>query len=197
MTRPYAYDLASVVIDARRDVQKLLLEQHKFVTDKVNAELLGGATHDSLCRSLTLLVGAAFSLWRAAFLADDERERLIVLSHIQKFLRYLIRDNTIGFSQDRDTQTWTSIYYISSANMSLIEIHRARPTLTGATTAEQDEFLNTVRDDISHITSWSHYNRKETIDHWQRAFARTNQSFLSFKREFEDEYRKTASVTPS
>ena len=61
------------------------------------------------------LVAIAFSLWRAAFLADRKglkEERLI---DAESFLRKVLVDNQIGFTQDRLWREWAFNYYLDDA----------------------------------------------------------------------------------
>jgi hypothetical protein len=65
------------------------------------------------------LVAIAFSLWRAAFLADrkgkikglPERK----LADAEQFLRKILVDNQIGFAQDRQWREWSFQYYLDDA----------------------------------------------------------------------------------
>jgi hypothetical protein len=65
------------------------------------------------------LVATAFSLWRAAFLADKTGMRDDVFEDAKSFLSKVIVDNAIGFSQDRTHRDWTFNYYVSSAESRL------------------------------------------------------------------------------
>src|SRR5437667_8667059 len=64
-----------------------------------------------------LLVGAAFSLWRAVFLVEGKEQRgwHPIQRDASYFLKELIETNAIGFSQDRRASRWSSAYYISNA----------------------------------------------------------------------------------
>lgn len=62
-----------------------------------------------------LLVGAGFSLWRAAFLAQADRSPELMVSEAIRFLGILIRDNAIAFAQDRDNSAWSAGYYLNNA----------------------------------------------------------------------------------
>jgi hypothetical protein len=60
-----------------------------------------------------LLIGAGFSLWRAAFLAETPDKQGD--EAIEEFLTKLVWDNQIGYPQDKQTRDWTSAYYINNA----------------------------------------------------------------------------------
>src|SRR4051812_43100849 len=47
------------------------------------------------------LVAVAFSLWRAAFLAEKSGKRSEVFAHGREFLRRIIEDNAISYVQDK------------------------------------------------------------------------------------------------
>ncbi|WP_375458214.1 hypothetical protein [uncultured Enterovirga sp.] len=65
------------------------------------------------------LVAVAFSLWRAAFLAEKTGKRSEVFSHGRNFSRRIIEDNAIGYGQDKDSLEWTFNYYTKNARSSL------------------------------------------------------------------------------
>jgi hypothetical protein len=62
------------------------------------------------------LLGVAFSLWRAVFLADIKKKRGSMLSDVEGFLVELIQNNAITYVQDRKTRDWTFRYYMDNAN---------------------------------------------------------------------------------
>lgn len=66
-----------------------------------------------------LLVGAAFSLWRAAFLVDAERDWPKILEKAETFLEAVVEDNTINYLQDKNTRNWTVGYYLNNARYRL------------------------------------------------------------------------------
>lgn len=55
------------------------------------------------------LIAIAFSLWRAAFLADKTGKRSDVLSHGKIFLETVVRDNAIGFPRTKNRKSGPSI----------------------------------------------------------------------------------------
>jgi len=50
---------------------------------------------------LGYLIRAAFSLWRAVFLAETFRDDTEIYTSQEKFLEKVITDNAIGFSDDK------------------------------------------------------------------------------------------------
>jgi len=103
------------LVDRRSRIQQLLLRLYEFLNEN-RADL---ATRELQWPLFGLLVGAGFSLWRAAFLAEEERQRPDVLDHAEKFLERLLRDNAINYPQDRETRMWTVGYYLHNARFRL------------------------------------------------------------------------------
>ena len=98
------------LIEARALNQELLLRLYRFARKSNELE------HNAIIRSVfSLLVGAAFSLWRAAFLGDATRQSPKITEHATKLLERLIRDNAVAYQQDRDTREWMAGYYINNA----------------------------------------------------------------------------------
>lgn len=73
------------------------------------------------------LVAIAFSLWRAAFLADKASERGEVFKAGRDFLEKVIEDNAIGFTQDKNSRAWTFNYYTRNARSALEHLHAMFP----------------------------------------------------------------------
>jgi hypothetical protein len=65
------------------------------------------------------LVAVAFSLWRAAFLAEKTGSRAEVFAHGRDFLIRVIEDNAISYVQDKNSREWTFNYYTKNARSSL------------------------------------------------------------------------------
>src|SRR5271168_3811156 len=65
------------------------------------------------------LLSVAFSLWRAAFLAEKESARSKVFADGKKFLNAIIQSNAIGYSQDYSAREWTFNYYTRDARYGL------------------------------------------------------------------------------
>ncbi|WP_162932276.1 hypothetical protein [Solimonas sp. K1W22B-7] len=84
------------------------------------------SNHQKIRRSRTLslkaqiLVGACFSLWRAAFLADKTGAKEAVLTNTRAFLAKMLADNAIAYPQDRASREWTFNYYMNSAGDCLL-----------------------------------------------------------------------------
>lgn len=68
------------------------------------------------------LIAVAFSLWRAAFLADKTSKRADVFNHGRDFLEKVIEDNAISYPQDKNSREWTFNYYTRNARASLQQL---------------------------------------------------------------------------
>jgi hypothetical protein len=97
------------IVERRSEIQSFLLKLYMF------AEKPPPSAVDLRSGLFQLLVGTAFSLWRAVFLVYTNRQESKVGEHAQKFLEVLIRDNAINYPQDRQTQSWTVGYYLNNA----------------------------------------------------------------------------------
>ncbi|MBV9990153.1 MAG: hypothetical protein JOZ72_02585 [Alphaproteobacteria bacterium] len=72
-----------------------------------------------------MLVGVAFSLWRAAFLSETQGNIEGKVKDAENFLRKMLADNTIGFSHDMELREWSASYYIQNARNSLSDLGRS------------------------------------------------------------------------
>lgn len=70
------------------------------------------------------LLGIAFSLWRAVFLADRKGKAELKVNHAEQFLRKMLVDNAISFAQDRSWKEWAFNYYMGDARLRLGDLGR-------------------------------------------------------------------------
>lgn len=70
-----------------------------------------------------LLLGVAFSLWRAVFLSDIKQKRGSLMTDVEGFLLELIQNNAINYVQDRNNRSWTFRYYVQNAGDRLDKLH--------------------------------------------------------------------------
>lgn len=98
----------------------------------------------------SLLVGAAFSLWRGAFLIDIDRTWSSVLEDAKKLLQTLLRDNAVNYTQDRNTREWMSGYYLNNARLRLSWALRQMPpaSLKACDSEILKRFMNLAESDI-------------------------------------------------
>lgn len=117
------------LLRARAESQQLLLRLLRLGTDRATM-LEQDQGHAFI---FALLVGAAFSLWRAAFLSDVGRHWPEITADANKLLAKLIVDNTINYPQDRDTKQWMGGYYLNNTRFRLM---RAADRLRSDSAAE-------------------------------------------------------------
>lgn len=101
-------------IEQRAEVQRTILALYEYVRGGL------GLRKRNEIQLLDLLIGAAFSLWRAVFLADKFRDTASVHQDQEKFLEKLITDNAITFVDDKNHRSWTVAYYLENAKYRLI-----------------------------------------------------------------------------
>jgi hypothetical protein len=103
------------LVERRSEVQGLLLELHTFLQMH-----RGTLDKNELDRAAAeLLVGAAFSLWRAVVLFDAHRDIQIVLDDAEDFLDKLLRDNMVDYEREHRMKPWTVGYYLNNARFRL------------------------------------------------------------------------------
>jgi hypothetical protein len=102
-------------IEQRSEIQRTLLALYEYVRG-----------HE-FCRSqpytlslLDELIGAAFSLWRAVFLADKRRDYEAAQAGQEDFLERLITTNIITFEADKANSAWSVSYYLENAKMRIL-----------------------------------------------------------------------------
>jgi hypothetical protein len=99
------------VIAARADIQSRLFDLFKL--DKTHRlALLSG--NKSFARAYSTLVGAGFSLWRAAFLSDIARGWEEALNAGTQIVEEVLRTNAIGFPTERSRRNWMFGYYLNN-----------------------------------------------------------------------------------
>jgi hypothetical protein len=103
-------------IDQRAEVQHTLLGLYGLVRHRPPPSL-----DDDTRYLLDLLIGAAFSLWRAVFLAETVRDVVKIHRSQEAFLQKVITDNAITFADDRDNRHWTVEYYLENAKFRLVQ----------------------------------------------------------------------------
>ena len=122
MTDPKHLQRLEWLVDSRSRIHRLLL--HIYSAKK------GATTSDqSQVLQFQMLVAIGFALWRAAFLADGDRSPLTIDEKATNFLETLIRDNAIGYAQDRTNKEWTIGYYLNDAYFRLAYFHEKLHTL--------------------------------------------------------------------
>lgn len=105
-------------VESRYENQRCAIRLLKLLTE--NEERIKKRKLDMLAQ---VLVGAAFSLWRAAFLADKSGMRAESYKAAISFLETMIADNAIGFAQDKREREWTFNYYVNNVRDTLLIWH--------------------------------------------------------------------------
>ncbi len=95
--------------------------------------------------SFHLLVGVAFSLWRAAFLLRPDRQLRSVSTAADHFLHTLCRDNSINYAQDRDNCHWTVGYYLNNAYLRLVIVPERLRITTALLSKQELECLRRLK----------------------------------------------------
>lgn len=95
-------------------------------------------------------IASAFSLWRAVFLAEVDRDWESVSKGQRDFLAKVIADNAISYADDKSTRAWSVAYYLDNAKFRLDgpsqDLFQESPNLTfrhtthGAASVTRDEW---------------------------------------------------------
>ena len=114
------------------------------------------------------LVGAAFSLWRAVFLAEEKSETRVSLMHSKIFLEKVVRTNAVAFSNEIDANEWTFDYYFHNARYRLVELRSKWPELMTSWIGLQTDAMG----------RWEYAQRKldEAINNFTVALAKRSKS---------------------
>ena len=139
------------LVKARGENQSQLLCLYRFSETSENKKVL---QEDSKKQDLfALLVGAAFSLWRAAFLSDTNRTWPNTLDAATQLLKSLLEDNAVTYPTDRKTREWMGGYYLNSAVFRLLEartiIHKIEPSMVNKPALAALDKLGTSGIDIN------------------------------------------------
>jgi hypothetical protein len=100
-------------IDQRAEIQRTLLALYVYI--RRTPSNTGYA--DPKVYLLDHLIGAAFSLWRAVFLAETFRTDETIHQSQEAFLAKVISDNSITFGDDKINRAWTVGYYLDNAKL--------------------------------------------------------------------------------
>ncbi|WP_423414842.1 hypothetical protein RLW55_16770 [Hyphomicrobium sp. B1] len=103
------------LVKNRSEIQERMLklyELHDFsdTEDEVSTELWP---------VYGVLIGVVFSLWRAVFLIQTNRETKGEIEHGRDLLNSLIETNSVSFSTDLATLDWMAGFYVANAALRL------------------------------------------------------------------------------
>jgi hypothetical protein len=100
-------------VEQRAEIQRTLLALYEYVRKTPSKS--GYA--EPKVYLLDNLIGAAFSLWRAVFLAETFRTDETIHQSQEAFLAKVISDNSITFGDDKINRAWTVGYYLDDAKL--------------------------------------------------------------------------------
>jgi hypothetical protein len=100
-------------VDQRAEIQRTLLALYEYVR---SISPTSGYAEPKVY-ILDHLIGAAFSLWRAVFLAETFRTDESIHQSQEAFLAKVISDNSITFGDDKINRAWTVGYYLDDAKL--------------------------------------------------------------------------------
>jgi hypothetical protein len=100
-------------VDQRAEIQRTLLALYEYVRNTPST----GSYANPREYLLDNLIGAAFSLWRAVFLAETYRTDESIRKSQETFLAKVISDNSITFGDDKINRAWTVGYYLDDAKL--------------------------------------------------------------------------------
>jgi hypothetical protein len=95
-------------IERRADIQRTLHALYSYVRTNQPQQLFTTVLLDHC-------IAAAFSLWRAVFLADKVRTISSTHEAQEQFLETVVTTNAINFPDDRKNSAWTVSFYLENA----------------------------------------------------------------------------------
>ncbi len=105
------------LVERRSENQRQLLELYRLYC--THGDLLKVESEHEVRARGGRLFSAAFSLWRAVFLADRNPDVGARVDQIKWFLGRLVADNAISYPQDKYATQWSLLYYLYYAQMIL------------------------------------------------------------------------------
>jgi hypothetical protein len=105
------------LVEKRSDIQRTLLVLYEYVRSDQPRDPVA-------VRILDHLIAAAFSLWRAVFLAETDRDWQSVFESQRAFLASVVTDNAITYQDDKRNRAWTVGYYLENAKLRLGAAHQ-------------------------------------------------------------------------
>ena len=99
------------LVHSRERIQKLLLNLYKY-----GKAQKGDTRYNPI---FSILIGAAFSLWRAVFLTPPVKAYELEWDQSMDFLKKLIETNAVAFAQEKSAAFWVGEYYTLNAMLRL------------------------------------------------------------------------------
>jgi len=119
------------------------------------------------------MMGAAFSLWRSAFLTQASSSRQKVYDHTLEFIGKVLAQNAISFADDHRMCELTIVYYNANARYRIERLYQRAPKLLELPAVQAVA-------EISNLGTVEDIDEKE---HWDMLFAALVACF--------DDYEKT------
>jgi hypothetical protein len=162
----------SWLIESRSKIQRLSLDilvllEMRQITD----------SGDVMVRTAAgLLVGSAFSLWRAVFLSHPSQKWEDNLEAAKKYLRRVLRDNQISFEDDKELRKWAFGYYINNVRYRMLRLCDEMPEL-------ENKFRSAGVWD--YFQQYRQLNLRETSEVWTRCYESLEISVACLKARLE------------
>lgn len=163
---PIDYDW---LVKARFRVQEFMLDLHRHRSHRY-------PTAPKEERAiLDLFVGVAFSLWRAAFLTDTDRNSQSIATAGDLLLAKLLEDNTVSYTHDRAMKHWMGGYYLNNAR------YRTRRIIAKMGLEPSAETPRTVA--FSEMDKRGISERSDSILLWETIFSAQYELFQMLKKK--------------
>jgi hypothetical protein len=105
-------------LEQRVEIQRTLLELYRFVRANTPEALRSTPSGEyDFVKPMLLdhLIAAGFSLWRAVFLSESDRDFVLIYKSQEKFLENVLTNNVITYTDDKTNRAWTVSYYLENA----------------------------------------------------------------------------------
>jgi hypothetical protein len=105
-------------LEHRIEIQRTLLELYEFVRANTSESLRARPSGEyDFVKPMLLdhLIAAGFSLWRAVFLSESDRDFISIRLGQEKFLESVLTNNAITYNDDKANRAWTVSYYLENA----------------------------------------------------------------------------------
>jgi hypothetical protein len=117
---PTNIEFLSCLTSWRNDAQLILFELLKLVHEK-DSKIKNKLKYRAIFQ---LLTGCAFSLWRAVFLAENAIRTIPAMEGAKMLLEKVVADNIIGYSDEKNANSWTAGFYVSHIQYRMYHLHK-------------------------------------------------------------------------
>jgi hypothetical protein len=146
------------LVESRRQNQEVSAQLYELMTPECWKS-------DKLGYEAKALASIAFSLWRAAFLADKSGDLEETNEHAIYFLGEMLETNAIAFTQDKKAKGFTFNYYLANVRLRLAEFKQDNPDF------DVDERLLTrgMLNKIKPADRWRAFQQafKDAVNHFE------------------------------